>query len=244
MKTLLNIFLLALSFNVFAQNEVQGEQLIPIKMNEEYTIKRGDLKIITLPRYTFIDRIAFEVKNSTFCSEDSIRISFDGLASQNVQVNGGISGYRSRIVTALTNSKTVEIFNGTDCKIKVKNIEVLPRRIQAGTRYPHSGPVIYASEASAQVSFLLDGLMFLDSLVNDYDRVNHLSPGKKIVGQALAVLNNAPETSQASIKAITTVIQFLESKQGFLERLATIESTFQISQDIQSVKVSLERMIR
>ena len=247
MKTLILSLALLLSLGAFAQDEnlvdgVVGEALPAIQIPDEVTIKSGDTKIIPLARFFYLDRLTLEVKNSLLCGQDSVRISFDGYHSQSLAVEGGTSGWRTKIVVVGANARNIEIYNNSGCKIKIKNITVLPRRF--GSR-PGHGPAYYpTTEAAAQVSFLMESILYLDQLVGDADRTQYLSPAKKVIGKALAVLNTSPETSQAALRSIQDVVAYLKSAEPFLDRLATIETTFEISNEIQSVKVSLERMIR
>ncbi len=240
MKLLFLFFTLTLTSLTWAQEEEAN--LTPIRLPEEFTVKCGDTSIIPLPRLAFIDRMTLEVKTSTFCSEDQFSISFDGLAHQNVMVSGGIKGWRTKIITVSARAHNIEIYNTTNCKLKIREIHVLPRRMNQG---PQHEPVYFPmSDAAAHVSFLLESMLYLDSLVGDEDRLNYISPSKKVLGKALAVLNSAPGTSQASLKAMQEVIVHLQSLTPFIERLQTIETTFELAQEIQSTKVILERMIR
>jgi hypothetical protein len=250
MKTLLLSFALLLSLGAFAQEEnvaavndgTVGEALPAINMPEEVTIKSGDTKIIPLAHFFYLDRLTLEVKNNLLCGKDSVRISFDGYNSQNLAVEGGTSGWRTKIVVVNANARNIEIYNSSNCKIKVKDITILPRRY--GTR-PGHGPAYYpATEAAAQVSYLMETFLYLDQLIGDADRVAVLSPAKKIIGKAMATLNTSPETSQAALKAIQDVVAFLKANEAFIDRLSSTEATFDIANEIQSVKVSLERMIR
>lgn len=234
---------IVLSVSAYAQDEnIVGDALPTINFPDEVSIKSGDTKIIPLSRFLFLDRITLEVKNGLFCGKDAVRISFDGFNSQNLVLEDSFSGWRNKIVVVGGNARNIEIYNNSNCKMKIRNITILPRRF--GSRQGH-GPVYYPStEAAAQVSFLLESILFLDQLVGDADRVQYLSPAKKVIGKAMAVLNTSPETSQAALKSIQEVVTFLKSAEPFLEKLSTIETTFEIGNEIQSVKVSLERMIR
>lgn len=242
-----NLFLILLSLlslsSAFAQETTDEAQLQPFVLNEEVTIKSGDTKIIPLPRYTYIDRMIFDVKTSLFCDDSSFVVSLDGYASQTVSVAGKLDGYRSKIVVANVNARNVEIFNNSNCKIKIKGLQVLPRRWMTGSTGPR-GTYAPISQAGGQVSFLLEAILFLDPLVNDADRVQYISQAKKVLGKALAVLNSSPETSQASLAAIKEVLRFMDQAEPFFDRLSSIEATFDTVQEIQSVKTSLERMTR
>lgn len=237
-------FVLSLLFTVSAFAQVEGEILLaPIKISEKIEIASGDTKIIPLPRYTFIDRVTLEVKNGFFCGKSSAQISFDGFSLQNVAVQGGLKGFRNKIITVGNNARNIEITNNSNCKIKVRNINVLPRRF--GTGRGTNGPVyVPASEAASHVSFLLETLLYVETLVGDADRTQYISPMKKTLGKALAVLQTAPETSQASLKAIQDVIASLNASEKFIEKLQTIESTFEVAKEIETAKVVLERMTR
>lgn len=203
MKSLSLIFSLLFTFSVFAQVETEIV-LAPIKIAETYKIASGDTKIIPLPRFTFIDRVTLEVKNGFFCGKSSAQISFDGYGLQNIQIQGGLKGFRSKIITAGNNARNIEITNNSNCSIKVKAINILPRRW--GTSRGGNGPVyVPASEAAAHVSFLLETLLYVETLVGDADRTQYITPMKKSIARALAVLQTAPETSQASLKAIQEV---------------------------------------
>jgi hypothetical protein len=241
MKKLIALFAVIISFLASAQVETDEIKLTPIKMPEEFTIKSGDTKILPLPRFTFIDRLTLEVKTSAFCSDDQFRISFDGESNQTVHV-AGFSSWRTKIITATARARNIEIHNSSNCKMKIRQINILPRRFgQPG----QNGPVYHpTSDAAAHVSFLLESMLYLDSLMGDADRIQYISPSKKVLGKALAVLNTSPETSQASLKAIQEVIAHLKSIAPFIERLQTIESTFELAQEIQSTQVTLERMTR
>lgn len=240
MKKLFVLFMLILSSISFAQEDEVN--LNPIRLPEEFTVKCGDSSIIPLPRLAFIDRMTLEVKTSPFCGEDQFRISFDGQAHQNVQVSGGMKGWRTKIITVSARARNIEIYNSSNCKLKVRQIHVLPRRMNQG---PHHGPVYFPmSDAAAHVSFLLESMLYLDSLVGDADRINYISPSKKVLGKALSVLNTAPETSQASLRVIQDVIVHLQNIAPFIERLQTIETTFELAQEIQLTQVTLERMTR
>jgi hypothetical protein len=248
MKTLLLSFALLLSLGAFAQEDapakdgVVGEALPAITMPEEVTIKSGDTKIIPLARYFYLDRLTLEIKNSFLCGKDSVRISFDGYQSQNLTVEGGSSGWRTKIVVVNGNARNIEIYNSSSCKVKIKEITILPRRY--GARQGH-GPVYFpVTEAASQVSFLMESFLYLDQLVGDADRVAYLSPAKKVIGKAMATLNTTPETSQAALKAIQDVVAFLKTAEPFTDRLTSTEATFEIANEIQSVKIALERMIR
>lgn len=249
MKNLFLTTVVLFSLNVFAQENIdestQVENLAPINLPEEVTVKSGDTKIIPLPRYTFIDRVSLEVKNALLCGEDSVRISFDGYNSQSLKVEGGMDGYRTKILVVNAHARNIEVYNNSGCKVKIKAIQVLPRRFHVNRGgHGHGHGYNHRTEAASQVSFLLESFLYLDSLVGDADRTAYLSPGKKALGKALSVLNTAPETSQASLAAIKEVISFLNASQPFIEKLATIETTFEISTEIQAVKATLERMIR
>lgn len=249
-----NIFaILTLLFTVvaFAQEhepikEIE-ENITPIVMPETYQVKSGDTRIIPLPRYTFIDRLTFEVKTSLFCGSGNFKMSFDGYSMRTVDFASGFNGYKTKIITADARTRTLEIYNTSNCSIYVKGITILPRRWQSGQgHHPvpgghHGG---YFSEASAQVSFLFETLIYLNDLVSDHDRVTYLSPGKKVIGRALAVLNNTPETSQASLTAIKEVLDYLKMIRPLVDHLSTIETTFEVAQEIQSTEAALERMIR
>jgi|GEM_PF-3299506 len=223
---------------------------------DTYKIKPGDTKIISLGRYTYIDRVSLEAKLCLFCGKESFRISFDGFSQGPVQAEGGLMGYRTKIVSADVGTRTIEITNTSRCELKIRSIEVLPRRWAAGRtghdNYGHGqpgshrrGPVFsHVSEPAAQVSFLVESYMMLDQLVGDQDRMDFVSPGKKIVGRAEAILNSTPETSQASVKAIQSVLKELERARSFFDRLAGSEANFELIQEIQSVEASLERMVR
>lgn len=238
MKTL--FLLLILISTAFAQDPKHEESTLPpIRLMEEVKVKSGDTAILSLPRYTFIDRITLEIKTSLLCGDDSVRFSFDGHQSQSVMVNNGLKGWRTKIITVMANARNIELYNTSNCTIRVKNIIVLPRRININQGYP-----VPKSEAASYVSFLMETMLYLDSLVADADRVAYITPSKKVFGRALAVLNNAPETGAASLNAIKDVLEFLNSAAPFIERLQTIENTFEIAQEIQSSKVALERMIR
>lgn len=255
-----NLFLIALCSlfmtSAFAEapatQEVGEAQLSPILMPEEFTVKSGDTKIIPLPHFMFIDRMTFEVKTSLFCKKDSFRVAFDGYSAQSVWLDGGLKGFRNKIVMAQVSTRTLEFTNTTECQIKVKNMQVLPRRFNArpgncASPLPcgGNGPVYMpASEAGAQVSYLIETFQYLGDLATDADRIQFITPMKRTAGKALAVLNSAPETSQAALRAIQEVIRELKRAQPFIEKLATVEATFEIAQEIQSVEAALERMVR
>jgi hypothetical protein len=240
MKKIFLLILFILSSKSFAQVDADEVNLTPIRIPEEFVIRSGDTKIIPLPRLAFIDRMTLEVRTSAFCGEDQFRISFDGQASQNVQLPTGMQGWRTKIVHVSARARNLEIYNSANCKIKIRQMHILPRRFNQG-----HGPVYYpASDAAAHVSFLLETMLYLESLVGDMDRVTYISSSKKVFGKALSVLNTSPETSQASLKAIQEVIQHLRSITPFIEKLQTIESTFELAQEIQSTQVILERMVR
>lgn len=243
MKALYVIFALMISAVAYAQatNDIV---LAPIKLPETITIASGDTKIIPLPRYTFIDRVTLEIKNGFLCGKASAQISFDGYGVQNIPVQSGwFKAFRNKIVTVGNNARNIEITNNSRCKIKVRQINVLPRRWNSS--YGGHGPVYFpASEAASQVSFLLETFIYVESLVGDADRIQYISPMKKALGKALAVLQTAPETSQASLKAIQEVIKTLQASEKFVEKLQSIESTFEIAKEIETVQVVLERMTR
>lgn len=229
-----------MALSAFAQDPKHEEPTLPpIRLMEEVKVKSGDTGIIALPRYTFIDRMTLEIKTALLCGDDTIRFSFDGNQSQNVLVNNGFKGWRTKIITVMANARNIEIYNSSSCSIRIKNIIVLPRRINI-----NQGHTLPRSEAASYVSFLMETMLYLDSLVGDADRVTYISPSKKVFGQALTILNNAPETSTSSLNAIKEVIEFLNSATPFIEKLQTIESTFGIAQEIQSTKFALERMTR
>ena len=243
MKKLFVLFMIILSSVSIAQVDTEEVNLTPIKLPEEFTVKCGDTNIIPLPRFAFIDRMTMEVKTSPFCGDDQFRISFDGQAHQTVQVAGGLKGWRTKIITVSARARNIEIYNSGNCKLKIRQINVLPRRFNQGGN--SHGPVYYpASDAAAHVSFLLESMLYLDSLMGDADRIQYISPSKKVLGKALSVLNTAPETSQAALKAIQDVIVHLQNIAPFIERLQTIETTFELAQEIQSTQVTLERMTR
>ncbi len=240
MKTLLLTFSLFFAANSFAQEEIL---LQPIKINETIAIASGDTKIIPLPRFTFIDRVNLEVKNGFFCGKSSIQISFDGYSLQNLGIQGGLKGFRNKIINVGNNARNIEITNNSNCKIKVRAINVLPRRF--GQNHGGNGPIyVPRSEAASHVSFLLESFLYVETLVGDADRTQYISPLKKSLGKALAVLQTAPETSQAALKAIQDVLSTLKQSEIFIEKLQTIESTFEAAKEIETAKVILERMTR
>lgn len=242
--TLITALFIPLAFG----QELPPEELDlrPIMIPTVQKVKAGDTHVIPLPRMAYIDRLSLEADTSAFCKKSSFLLSFDGHETKRVEVDGGLRGYRTKIIRVDARTRTLEVFNSTGCKLKIRNIQILPRRWSEHHRQiPGHGPVYHpVSDAGAQVSFLLETFMYLEGLVGDADRAQFITPTKKAVGKALAILNTTPETSQASLLAIKDVLFQLQAARPFVERLATIEATFEASQEIQSVEAALIRMIR
>lgn len=250
--TLMTTLILPMTF-AHAEIDPGLVDIRPIVIKQEFTVKDGDTKIIRLPRYAFLDRVSMEVNTGLFCGKNHFSVSFEGYAHQNVDIKGGLTGYRNKIISANVWARTLEIHNTSGCKIKVRKIEVLPRRWYQGRTqgrgngqtHGQTRPVVVpVSEAGAQVSFLLENILYIDNLVDDSDRVQFITPSKRVFGKALAVLNSAPETSQASLQAIKAVLEQLYAIRPLLDRLSSIEATFEVAQEIHSVETCLERMVR
>lgn len=248
--TLVSIFLINIAWSQIENlpngspngSDEEFRPLPTIEIKQDYTIKSGDTVIIPLPRFTYVDRIMLDVRNNFFCKSSKFRMSFDGSNLQSVEVSGGAKGFRSKILTVNNSARNIEIYNETDCKIVVKNITVLPRRINAG--YSSGAANISDSESVAHVSFLLETMRYLEELVSDQDKVEHISPAKKALGKALSALNTLPATAQASRTVILEVLTQFTKSQSFIERLLSINATYDIAQEIQSTLFILERMIR
>lgn len=237
----LSIFLtICFSLGAFAQQEEVN--LNPIHFPDEVKIRKQDLTLISLPRIAFIDRIIMEIKISPLCGHGSFDVTFDSMSKKTLHLPGNVLGWRKKIINVSERARSIEIYNNLNCKLKIRNIQVLPRRYT----FNNGGKPVYEAntDSAAHVNFILENLVFIESLVGDQDRIKYLTPTKKVLGNALSVINTSPETSQSARFAIEKVITQLNEIHPFIEKLQSIESTFDIAREILSAKQTLEKMIR
>jgi len=252
MLSVLFLTVLSLNFEAKAQAEtstniessaIEGVDYVllpPIQVNDQFSVRRGDTELITIPRVSFIDRISLNIKRNVLCGQGTVQVSFDGMNSRIVSLAGGTRGFRKHILTVGRNIRSIEVKNLSGCKIHVAGIQILPRRWLTGG----FNRVTPMSEAGSLVNTLLESSIHLNNLVSDNYRVEYLNGARSVFAKSLAILNANPDTSRSSSLAIQNVINELERIQPLIDMLASVENTFEIANELQNIKYMLQRMIQ
>lgn len=224
-----------------AQDNTEAKVLAPVKISVDQKIRKYDTAFITLPNLMILDRVVLRMKKDFLCfAKTKVEVSFEGSAPQMINVQaGGLLNYV--VKSDETTAREIEIRSVEGCGVTVESATILPRVFKPGNTVGHLGQM---TNSYVAVSYTYQAFKYLENSVSDQDRISFLSPTLKVLGQALAVLSVVPETSTKAKEALQAVSNQLNADAPFIEKLMSIETTYPVAVEIESVKSQIENMLR
>lgn len=223
-----NLFLFIFAIaTIFTANAVEPT-------DSRIKVKPGSMDYIHFDQRAYVDRISVRVRRQWLAS----RVDKAGIL--NFYVNGRqvdcIDFYsntdvrwRTYILDVRSTVETLEVYNGLDSSVIIKEITIMPRRIGIPSG-PNQNPL--PGDVGFAIQSIADHLMVLADFTTPANFATYLAPVKASGSRALnSLMVNGPSNAD-TIKALKSYIADIDRAQPLLKQLESEDATFYYVQEI------------
>lgn len=209
-----------------------------IILNKEVKIESFSTEVIELPTVSYVGRLEIVAKrmHDLFADRDGVvRVMADGVEVGCIQFYSTTSlDYRNFVIDVGRTVRSIEIYNGLNRKIKIKQINKLSSRHFGRT---YTGDASEVLDMSAQ---LVDVTGALEHLVSSTDlpKVMELKLASSDLMNKVRVLGPFKVTNE-----VRGLIALLAKNANFILELKKNQLTLELGNEISMVELALKRLV-